>query len=248
VAASIPGESIIRNAASEPHVSDLATVLIKMGAEITGQETNMLKIKGTKKFQGFEHRIMPDFIEAGTFAITAACTKSQLTIHDACKVNLNIITYMLEQMNVNLKFMDEKTLLINPSTLISRLKKIQVGTWPAFPTDLMSPMIVLATQAKGIILCHDWMYESRMFFVDKLIAMGAQITQCDPHRVLVAGPSHLRGQELSSPDIRAGMALMIAAMCARGVSYIDKAELIDRGYEDIANRLNSVGASIIRTE
>ena len=133
-----------------------------------------------------------------------------------------------------------------PSEKTSRANKVQVGLWPGFPTDLMSPFIILATQAKGITLCHDWMYESRMFFVDKLIAMGAQITQCDPHRVLVYGPTKLKAQNLSSPDIRAGIALLIAALVADGESTIDKVELIDRGYENIENRFNQLGSKIKR--
>ncbi len=246
LASGIAGETVIRNAASEPHITDLAEVLKKMGALIQGSGTSQINIKGLKKLNGFEHRIMPDHIEAGTFAIAAACTKGNIIIHDAYQEHLNIIEYYLRQLNVDLLFITAKTLRVTPSRLISKVDKIQVGSWPGFATDLMSPMIVLATQAEGVTLCHDWMYESRMFFVDKLIAMGAQITQCDPHRVLVAGPSQLRGQELSSPDIRAGIALVIAAMTATGTSKIDKAELIDRGYEDITNRLNNIGANITR--
>ncbi len=246
LASGIAGETVIRNAASEPHITDLAEVLKKMGALIQGSGTSQINIKGLKKLNGFEHRIMPDHIEAGTFAIAAACTKGNIIIHDAYQEHLNIIEYYLRQLNVDLLFINAKTLQVKPSRLISKVDKIQVGSWPGFATDLMSPMIVLATQAEGVTLCHDWMYESRMFFVDKLIAMGAQITQCDPHRVLVAGPSQLRGQELSSPDIRAGIALVIAAMTATGTSKIDKAELIDRGYEDITNRLNNIGANITR--
>jgi UDP-N-acetylglucosamine 1-carboxyvinyltransferase len=151
-------------------------------------------------------------------------------------------------MGVNFKFVAGHTLHLKPSRLVSNDLKVRVGLWPGFPTDLMSPLIVLATQAHGVTLCHDWMYESRMFFVDKLIAMGAQITQCDPHRVLVSGPTQLRGQELNSPDIRAGIALMIAALSARGRSIIDRAELIDRGYENIAERLNRLGAQIERAD
>jgi UDP-N-acetylglucosamine 1-carboxyvinyltransferase len=199
-----------------------------------------------EKLRGFEHDIMPDHIEAGTFAIAAASTKGELTIHNAEKKHLNMVEHILSRLNVNLAFIDEVTLQVKPSNLRSEINKIQVGLWPGFPTDLMSPMIVLATQAMGNTLCHDWMYESRMFFVDKLIAMGAQITQCDPHRVIVAGPTKLKAQELSSPDIRAGIALMIAALTAKGSSQIDKVELIDRGYENIEERLKNVGANIIR--
>ncbi len=239
LAAGIEGETIIRNAAAEPHIVDLANVLRKMGANIEGDGSNRIKISGSKKLNGFEHRIMPDHIEAGTLAIAAACTNGNITIHDAYEEHFNIIGFYLEQLNVDLTFLDTKTLQVKPSKLVSKTDKIQVGLWPGFATDLMSPIIVLATQAEGVTLCHDWMYESRMFFVDKLIAMGAQITQCDPHRVLVAGPTQLRGQELSSPDIRAGIALVIAAMTASGTSTIDKVELIDRGYEDIVTQVES---------
>jgi UDP-N-acetylglucosamine 1-carboxyvinyltransferase len=197
---------------------------------------------------GMTHSIIADHIEAGTFAIAAACTNGDVVIHNVERSHLTLTEYYLKQMNVRMTYRENKVLHILPSRLKSSVNKIQVGVWPGFPTDLMSPMIVLATQSEGITLCHDWMYESRMFFVDKLIAMGAQITQCDPHRVLVAGPTQLRGQQLSSPDIRAGIALMIAAMAARGVSEIDKAELIDRGYENISTRLNKIGAKIERID
>jgi UDP-N-acetylglucosamine 1-carboxyvinyltransferase len=153
-----------------------------------------------------------------------------------------------EQLGVKYHNPNESTLCISPSILKSKNVKIRVGLWPGFPTDLLSPLIVLTTQAQGTTLCHDWMYESRMFFVDKLIAMGAQIIQCDPHRVLVSGPSKLRGQELSSPDIRAGIALVVAALTANGQSIISHAELIDHGYENIAERLGGLGAKIRRVE
>jgi UDP-N-acetylglucosamine 1-carboxyvinyltransferase len=244
--ATITGTSTINNAACEPHVTDLTVVLEKMGAKIEGKGTNRLSVTGLKGLHGFSHRIMPDYIEAGTFAIVAACTKGTLTIHDAERQNLIMTAYHLENLNVKLNFITDNILTIEPSPLISKVKKIQTGLWPGFPTDLMSPMIVLATQAQGTTLCHDWMYESRMFFVDKLIMMGAEITQCDPHRVLVTGPTRLRAQDLSSPDIRAGIALVIAAVTARGTSIIDRVELIDRGYENIEQRLNNVGARIQR--
>jgi UDP-N-acetylglucosamine 1-carboxyvinyltransferase len=246
LAAGVAEKSIITNAAAEPHVDDLAQVLNKMGADVTGSGTNSITVSGTNSLHGFTHRIMPDHIEAGTFAIAAAATGGDLVIHDARREHLQITAYILDKMNVSCHFLDENNLHIKPSQLKSSIKKIQVGTWPGFPTDLMSPMIVLATQCEGVTLCHDWMYESRMFFVDKLIAMGAQITLCDPHRALVAGPTQLKGQRLSSPDIRAGVALVIAAISARGTSHIDNAELIDRGYENIVKRLNNIGAKITR--
>jgi len=246
LAASTPGLTIINNAACEPHIVDLGLVLNKMGADIDGLGSNLIRVRGLDKLKGFRHAIIADHIEAGTLAIAAACTQGRLTIKNADRNHLIIIEHYLKQMNINLEFSDEKTMHIKPSRLVSKTKKIQVGLWPGFPTDLMSPMIVLATQAQGITLCHDWMYESRMFFVDKLIVMGAEITQCDPHRVLVSGPTMLRGQELSSPDIRAGIALVIAALTATGQSIIDRVEIIDRGYENIVERLNSLGARITR--
>jgi UDP-N-acetylglucosamine 1-carboxyvinyltransferase len=248
ISAGIPGKTTIENAACEPHIGDLAEVLIKMGADIKGKGTNSLEINGNKILKGFKHQIVPDHIEAGTFAIAAACTQGELTIHEAQRKHLLMTDYYLRQMNVSSEFLDEKTMQIKPSNLYTKIKKIQVGLWPGFPTDLMSPFIVLATQTKGTSLCHDWMYESRMFFVDKLSIMGADIVQCDPHRVLVNGPSKLRGQELSSPDIRAGIALVIAALTAKGKSIIDRVELVDRGYMDIDKRLTNVGASIKRME
>jgi len=248
LAAMTEGRTILDNAAGEPHVQDLAKVLVKMGAKVQGAGTNRLTITGNKTLKGFQHRIMPDHIEAGTFAIAAACTGGEVTIHDANCENLTIVNLILNQMGVKLAYIDKKTLTIKPSKNIRAIPKVQVGVWPGFPTDLMSPMVVLATQAKGTTLCHDWMYESRMFFVDKLVTMGAQIVQCDPHRVLVSGPTRLKGQEIVSPDIRAGIALVIAALIARGKSKIDKAELIDRGYEDIVPRFRQLGAEISREQ
>jgi len=246
LAATIPGETIVENAAAEPHVVDLAEVLMKMGAHVAGAGTSRMIISGRKRLQGFSHRVVPDHIEAGTFAIATACTAGRVLIHDARREHLRMTASYLSQMGLNLEFIDEATLQVGESNLRAPAMKIQVGTWPGFPTDLMSPMIVLATQAAGTTLCHDWMYESRMFFVDKLIAMGAQITLCDPHRVLVTGPTRLKGQDLSSPDIRAGIALVIAALAADSGSTIDKAELIDRGYEDLPARLRKLGAEIQR--
>ncbi|MGC9363286.1 MAG: UDP-N-acetylglucosamine 1-carboxyvinyltransferase [Fidelibacterota bacterium] len=246
LAAATPGKSVIENAACEPHISDLITVLNKMGSFITGSGTNYLEIDGQSKLHGFTHSIIPDHIEAGTYAIAAACTKGKLVIHNVVNHHLKMINYYLQQMNVSLDFVSHASLIVKPSNLVSNLKTIKAGIWPGFPTDLMSPMIVLATQTEGMVLCHDWMYESRMFFIDKLCIMGANIIQCDPHRVVVSGPTQLKGQVLSSPDIRAGMALVIAALAAQGTSVIDNAEIIDRGYEKIENKLKQIGADIQR--
>lgn len=249
VAASSTQNTIIENAACEPHVADLAKVLQKMGAKISGIGSNRMEIIGSHSLSGFTHAISSDFIESGTFAILAAATQSSLTISGIEQSHMHMTGYYLQKMGVGITYMaDGKSMKIIPGELKSPERKIQVGLWPGFPTDLMSPMIVLATQSKGTTLCHDWMFESRMFFVDKLIAMGADITLCDPHRALVTGPKQLKSQRLSSPDIRAGIALVIAACIARGESIIDNAELVDRGYQNIVERLTSIGAIIKRVE
>jgi UDP-N-acetylglucosamine 1-carboxyvinyltransferase len=248
LAAAIPGDTTIDNAACEPHVGDLAEVLKKMGANVQGAGSNSLKISGDQRLRGFSHRVVPDHIEVGTLVIAGACTHGHLIIRDVRQQHLRMMMIYFERMNMKLRFLDDTTLEVLPSGLISPSRKFQTRPWPGFPTDLMSPMIVLATQAQGMTLCHDWMFESRMFFVDKLIAMGANVTLCDPHRVLVYGPTQLRGQKLSSPDLRAGAALVIAALAASGSSTIENAELIDRGYEDLIPRLQKVGAKIERRE
>ncbi len=247
-AASIPGETVIENAACEPHVADLARVLKSMGATIAGEGSNRLVMTGKNKLRGFTHDISPDFIEAGTMIIAGACTQGHLLLHHIQTVDLQPILLYLQRLGVQTQFTGGTTLEVLPAKLSAASRKIQTRPWPGFPTDLMSPLIVLATQAPGTTLCHDWMYESRMFFVDKLIAMGANITLCDPHRALVTGPTQLRAQKLSSPDIRAGIALVIAALIASGTSTIDHADLVDRGYEDIAWRLRQLGAVITRED
>lgn len=240
LAAKIPGTTTIRDAACEPHVQELCSVLEKMGAKIEGQGSNLLKIEGKKRLRGFNHQVWPDYIDVGTWAIAAAVTRGKIKIEGIRSQDLDMILLYLSRFGVKFK-LKKDSLEVFPSQLKAPVGKIQTRPWPGFPTDLMSPLIVLATQAKGATLCHDWMFESRMFFIDSLIAMGANITMCDPHRVQVFGPTSLRGKELSSPDIRAGMALILAALCARGKSEIDKIELVERGYEDILGRLKSLG-------
>ncbi len=247
LAATLPKQTIIDNAACEPHVGDLAGLLVKMGATIEGIGTNRLKIKGTQKLRGVEHHIVSDNIEAGTFMIAALCTQGDITIKNIVKKHLITPTFYMNLMGANPEFIDDTTVRVRyTSPLKAPSRKIQVGLWPGFPTDLMSPMVVLTTQAEGNTLCHDWMFEARMFFCDKLVGMGANITICDPHRVIVNGITRLKGQHLSSPDLRAGIALVIAALMADGCSIIDNASLIDRGYENIDNRLRSLGAKIQR--
>lgn len=249
VAAARETQTTIYNAACEPHISDLANVLVKMGAKIDGIDSNRLVVQGTKNPTGFTHRIVPDYIETGTFAIAAAATNGIIRMHDVRRDQMILTDYHLKKLAVKLHYADEHELEVRRSALPPVLsRKVQVGPWPGFPTDLMSPLIVLATQITGTTLCHDWMFESRMFFVDKLIVMGAEVTLCDPHRGLVTGPTPLRGQNLSSPDIRAGIALVIAALASCGESIIDKAELVDRGYENIVERLQKLGGDIERID
>lgn len=243
LASTIPGTTFINDAACEPHVEDLANFLKKMGADIQGAGTNKIVISGVKKLKGVEFRISPDYIDVGTFAIATAVTGGEVTIKGVKEEDLQMILLYLKKINVAVEIKGAN-LLISPSKLRAPNVKIQTRPWPGFPTDLMSSYIVLATQAEGETLCHDWMYESRMFFVDDLISMGAKITFCDPHRVLIYGPAKLRAKQLSSPDIRAGMAMIVAALCAQGESTIDNIEIIKRGYEDIEGRLKSLGAEI----
>lgn len=236
------GETVIKRAASEPHIVDLCQFLIKMGAKISGVGTNVLKIKGVNKLHQASYRIRPDHIEVGTFAILAAVTKGKIEIAPVIQEDLDMIMLTLSKFGVDMKIKGNK-LFVN-STKLKSVEKVVTDIWPGFPTDLMPPMIVLATQAEGVTILHDWMYESRMFFVDKLLSMGAKVEIADPHRVLVYGPTKLRGQALDTPDIRAGIALVIAALCAGGQSVIEKAELIERGYENIVERLTNLGADI----
>jgi len=243
MASLIPGKTIIDDAACEPSIEDLANLLNAMGAKIEGAGTNRIIVRGSKRLSGAKGEVGPDIIDAGTFAIIAGVNNAKLTINKIRAKDLTMIILYLRRFGLEIK-LEKDTMTIMPSKLVAPGSKVQTRPWPGFPTDLMSPLIVLASQAEGSTLCHDWMYESRMFFVDKLITMGANITLCDPHRVLVVGPTRLRGKVMESPDIRAGMALVVAALCAQGQSEIGNAELIERGYEDIENRLKSLGADI----
>lgn len=245
IAASIAqGETVIKRAASEPHVQDLCNFLNSMGAQISGIGSNVLTVQGMPNLSGTTYKISPDHIEVGTFAILGAVTKGTIEISPVQKSDMDMILLTLHKFRVNFQLNGE-TLIVKDSKM-NAVEKVVTDVWPGFPTDLIAPMIVLATQAHGVTILHDWMYESRMFFVDKLLSMGAKVEIADPHRVLVYGPSKLHGQRLDSPDIRAGMALVIAALAASGKSRIDKAELIERGYENIVERLTKLGAKIKR--
>jgi len=238
------GQTIIKRAASEPHVIDLCNFLVKMGASISGIGSNVLTINGVPKLSGTRHAIRPDHIEVGTFAILAAVTGSKIGMSPVVSEDLDMILLTLSKFGINYQLVGNS--LVVADGKIKAVEKVVTDVWPGFPTDLMAPMIVLATHAKGVTILHDWMYESRMFFVDKLLSMGAKAEIADPHRVLVYGPTKLRGQKLDTPDIRAGIALVIAALAAEGESTIDKAELIERGYENIVARLSALGAKIKR--
>ena len=248
------GKTVLRNAASEPHVQDLAMFLQKLGAEIDGVGTNCITIHGGKPLGKSEvtHTIGPDHIEVGSFIGLAAVTHSELRIQDAGIEHLRSTRMGFERLGIvcevdgeDLIVPAKQTLKIQ-SDLGDHVPKLEDQPWPAFPADTMSIAIVTATQCEGMILMHEKMFESRLFFVDKLIAMGARIVLCDPHRALVSGPSKLRGSTLDSPDIRAGMALLIAALCAEGRSVINNVGQIERGYERIDHRLRELGASVER--
>jgi UDP-N-acetylglucosamine 1-carboxyvinyltransferase len=246
------GTTMLRNAASEPHVQDLARFLVAMGVPIRGVGTNTMIVHGGEPLNGATHRIGPDHIEVGSFVGLAAVTRSSLRIANAGLEHLRSIRLGFDRLGIVCEVEGDD--LIVPANQPRKIRddlgghvpKLEDQPWPAFPADLMSIAIVTATQCTGLVLMHEKMFESRMFFVDKLIGMGARIVLCDPHRALVAGPSSLRAARLESPDIRAGMAMLLAAMCATGTSTINNANQIERGYERIDERLNTLGARITR--
>ncbi len=242
-----PGTTIIEPAACEPHVVDLANFLIKMGANIEGAGSHKIIVTGVESLHSCQdYSVMPDNIEAGTYAIAAAATGGEISIQNIIETDLEPITHKLKQMGVEVTF-DGNIMHVKR---INGLKsaRIQVDTWPRLPSDIQAPFCVLATQAEGTSLIHEWMYERRLSYTDELVHMGANITLCDPHRALVSGPTQLYGTKITSPDLRAGITLVIAALVAKGKSEIDHIELIDRGYEDLENRLRSLGANIKRVE
>ena len=246
------GTTILRNCASEPHVQDLARFLIAMGASIEGIGTNTMVIHGGTTLSGASHRIGPDHIEVGSLIGLAAVTRSEITIRNAGVEHLRSTLMNFERLGIRCRIEGDD--LVVPAGQEMKIKpdfgghvpKIEDQPWPAFPADTMSIAIVTATQCEGMVLLFEKMFESRMFFVDKLIAMGARIVLCDPHRAVVSGPAKLTGARVESPDIRAGMAMLIAAMCAEGTSTIENAQQIERGYERIDERLNALGAHITR--
>jgi UDP-N-acetylglucosamine 1-carboxyvinyltransferase len=248
------GQTVIRNAASEPHVQTLAHFLNSLGAQIEGIGSNTLTVRGVAKLHSGDYEIASDHIEVGSFIGLAAVTGSELLIKNAVPEHLRMIRLIFERLGVKVEVRGqdvyvprEQSLCIVPD-VHGAVPKIDDAPWPAFPADMMSVALVVATQAEGTVLIHEKMFESRLYFVDKLISMGARIILCDPHRAVVVGPSQLRGERMESPDIRAGMALVIAGLCARGQSIIRNIGQIDRGYERIEEKLQALGARIERVK
>jgi UDP-N-acetylglucosamine 1-carboxyvinyltransferase len=251
-AALCPGETQISNAACEPHVQDLARLLAKMGARVDGIGSNVMTVHGAESLGGGEHAICADHIEVGSFMALAAATGGELRIRDVEPADLTMVRRQFKRLGLRSEI-DGADMLVPAgqhlqveADLGDAIPKIEDGPWPAFPADLTSIALALATQAEGEVLIFEKMFENRLFFVDKLVAMGARITLCDPHRAIVSGPSRLHGERVSSPDIRAGMAMLIAACAAEGTSEIGEIRQIDRGYEQIDERLRGLGAQIER--
>jgi UDP-N-acetylglucosamine 1-carboxyvinyltransferase len=251
-AALTPGSTVIHNAASEPHVQDLARLLMQMGADIEGIGSNLMIVHGRERLGGADFTIGPDYIEVGSFIALAACTGGEMRIRNTVPAHLRMTRLAFERLGCRIDF-DGNDVVVPPEQRLrirddegDAVSKIEDGPWPAFPADLTSIALALATQAEGLILIHEKMFENRLFFVDKLVAMGARVLVCDPHRAVVSGPSRLHGERMESPDIRAGMAMLIAALCAEGSSEIGNIRQIDRGYERIDERLRALGARIER--
>lgn len=239
------GATTIKHAACEPHVADLCAFLVKMGARIEGIGSNIIRVEGVESLHGAEHSIISDHIDVGTFAVAAAVTGGDIAIRGVLPETTEMTNLILSRMGVSID-LDETTMHVRAGRL-SATRKIDTDPWPGFPTDLASVMTVLATQAAGSTLIHDWMYEGRMFFIDKLVTMGASIVLCDPHRCVVTGPTPLHGRTVYSPDLRAGAALTLAALAASGRSEIHDIEFVERGYENFVDRLAALGARIEKT-
>jgi UDP-N-acetylglucosamine 1-carboxyvinyltransferase len=251
-AALTPGSTVIHNAAAEPHVQDLARLLMQMGTRIEGIGSNLMIVHGQEELGGADYAIGPDYIEIGSFIALAACTGGELRIRDCVPEDLRMTRLAFERLGCQIEY-DGSDVVVPPGQQLriksdegDAVSKIEDGPWPAFPADLTSIALAMATQAEGLILIHEKMFENRLFFVDKLVSMGARVIVCDPHRAVVSGPSRLHGERMESPDIRAGMAMLIAALCAEGTSEIGNIRQIDRGYERIDERLRLLGARIER--
>ena len=248
------GPTVIRNAASEPHVQDLARLLVSMGAPIDGIGSNVMTVHGTGSLRGCTHSIAPDHIEIGSFMALAGVTGGELIVKDTVPEDLRMTRLVFERLGLRSEVRGSDVIVPGNQELVIRndagehMPKVEDGPWPSFPADLTSIALALATQSEGSVIIHEKMFENRLFFCDKLQLMGAAITICDPHRAIVIGARKLRGQRVDSPDIRAGMAMLIAALCAEGVTEIGNVRHIDRGYERIDERLRHLGARIERVD
>ncbi len=246
------GRTVIRNAASEPHVQQLGLVLMKMGARILGIGTNMITIDGVDSLRGIEHTILSDHMEVGSLIGAAAMTHGEITIKNAVPQHLRMTRLVFKRLGVETEVRAEDLIVKASDRLLiehdigGAIPKVQSQIWPGFPSDLTSVATAVATQAEGTVLIHEWMFPGRMYWVGSLESMGARLVLCDPHRAVVVGPSQLYGTDLRSPDIRAGMALLAATLCAKGTSVMNNVEQIDRGYEDLDSRLRALGAKIER--
>ena len=248
----VPGRTVIRNAASEPHVQELAMVLVQMGARVHGIGTNTLEIRGVPELHGVDHEVWSDHQEVGSFMGLAAMTHGELTVQRCAPAHLGMIRAVFKRLGIDSSVdgdelhVPAKERYVIAQDLGNKIPRVQSQVWPGFPSDLTSMATVFATQAEGTVLIHEWMYDARMFWLGTLETMGAKLVLADPHRAVVVGPTQLYGTDIRSPDIRAGLALLGAALAAKGTSVIDNVDQIDRGYEDVDGRLRGLGAKIER--
>lgn len=245
-AAAAPGVSEIRHAACEPHVAELCAFLTKLGAKVTGGGTTTVRVEGGGKLRGAQHRLAGDYIEAGSWAVVAAVTGGEIEVRGANPADMEVVAAVLKRLNVECT-VEDHAFRVGRSKLLAA-GRITTGLWPGFPSDLVSLVTVLATQAEGRTLVHDWLYELRLFALEQLSAMRADLFLCDPHRIIVDGPRRLRGRLLDSRDLRSGMALIAAALAAEGESRLTPLETVDRGYAQVVERLQALGAQIARCD
>jgi UDP-N-acetylglucosamine 1-carboxyvinyltransferase len=249
-----PGRTVIRNAASEPHVQELAMVLVQMGARIHGIGTNTIEVKGVDELRGVDHEIWSDHIEVGSFMALAAMTHGEVTIHHCAPTHLQMTRAVFKRLGLSTEIEGDELRIRSTGRYVveedigGKIPSVKSQLWPGFPSDLTSMATAFATQCEGTVLIHEWLYEQRMFWVGTLEQMGARLVLCDPHRVVIVGPSQLYGSDIRSPDIRAGLALLGAALAAKGTSVISNIDQIDRGYADVDGRLRALGAKIERVE
>jgi UDP-N-acetylglucosamine 1-carboxyvinyltransferase len=245
-AVTAPGTTEIRHAAGEPHVADLARFLRRMGAEVAGEGTSTLRVTGVPRLAGAVHRIDGDFVEAGSWAVAAAVTGGEVEVRGARPVDMEPILAVLSRFGVRSAVEGDRFRILESA--LEGAGRVTTGVWPGFPSDMVSLVTVLATQARGSTLIHDWLYELRLFALEQMSGMGADLFLCDPHRIVVTGPRRLRRRALDSRDLRSGMALVVAALCADGQSRIEPLETIERGYARLVERLRGLGAAAFRED